>query len=103
MLTPPLVTTASQSAAASPKARVMAALDTLGYDAVDLGPLAEGWRTQRDTAVYVTPYAADAGDPTKGASPASADAVREKVAHAVALLYGLHAIVSLHFAEEEEI
>ncbi|RKT79969.1 hypothetical protein DFJ68_3448 [Terracoccus luteus] len=67
---------------ADAKATVTDALDRLGYDVVDLGPLAEGWRTQRDTAVYVTPYAADAGDPTKGASPASADAVREKVAQA---------------------
>ena len=28
------------------------ALDAIGYDVVDLGPLAEGWRTQRDTAAY---------------------------------------------------
>jgi predicted dinucleotide-binding enzyme len=27
-------------------------LDTLGFDAVDLGPLAEGWRVQRDTPGY---------------------------------------------------
>ena len=32
-------------------------LDELGYDAHDVGPLAEGWRFQRDTAAYVTPYA----------------------------------------------
>jgi predicted dinucleotide-binding enzyme len=27
-------------------------LDDLGFDAVDLGPLAEGWRVQRDTPGY---------------------------------------------------
>ena len=32
-------------------------LDSIGYDAHDAGPLAEGWRYQRDTAAYVTPYA----------------------------------------------
>ena len=29
----------------------------IGYDAFDVGPLAEGWRFQRDTAAYVPPYA----------------------------------------------
>jgi 8-hydroxy-5-deazaflavin:NADPH oxidoreductase len=32
-------------------------LDSIGYDAHDVGPLAEGWRFQRDTAAYVRPYA----------------------------------------------
>src|SRR5206468_4029275 len=32
-------------------------LDSIGYDAHDVGPLAEGWRYQRDTAAYVAPYA----------------------------------------------
>lgn len=32
-------------------------LDSIGYDAHDVGPLAEGWRYQRDTAAYVQPYA----------------------------------------------
>jgi len=41
------------------KARVVRFLDDLGYDALDVGPLAEGWRFQRDTAAYVKPYAAD--------------------------------------------
>ncbi len=35
-------------------------LDSLGYDAHDVGPLAEGWRYQRDTAAYAALYAADA-------------------------------------------
>ncbi len=33
-------------------------LDSIGYDAYDAGPLAEGWRYQRDTAAYVQPYVA---------------------------------------------
>lgn len=31
-------------------------LDSIGYDALDVGPLSEGWRYQRDTSAYVTPY-----------------------------------------------
>ena len=34
-------------------------IDELGFDAVDAGPLAEGWRYQRDTAAYVQRYDAD--------------------------------------------
>lgn len=34
-------------------------LDRIGYDAHDVGPLAEGWRFQRDTAAYASLYAAD--------------------------------------------
>jgi 8-hydroxy-5-deazaflavin:NADPH oxidoreductase len=45
-------------------------LDDLGYDAVDLGPLAEGWRSQPGMPVYGTPYAADPDDWTAGARPA---------------------------------
>jgi len=41
---------------ADAKATVTALLDALGYDAVDAGPLAEGWRYQRDTAAYATLY-----------------------------------------------
>lgn len=31
-------------------------LDAIGYDAHDVGPLAEGWRYQRDTAAYAGLY-----------------------------------------------
>jgi len=31
-------------------------LDTMGYDVVDAGPLAEGWRFQPDTPAYGLPY-----------------------------------------------
>jgi predicted dinucleotide-binding enzyme len=37
---------------ASAKEVVASYLDDLGFDAVDLGPLAEGWRVQRDTPGY---------------------------------------------------
>ncbi|SDZ34291.1 NADPH-dependent F420 reductase [Herbiconiux ginsengi] len=41
------------------KATVTALLDEFGFDAVDAGPLAEGWRYQRDTPAYVTRMTAD--------------------------------------------
>lgn len=44
----------------SAKKQVRDLLDRLGYDAYDVGPLAEGWRYQRDTAAYASIYAADA-------------------------------------------
>lgn len=31
-------------------------LGTLGYDAVDIGALADSWRSEPDTPVYVQPY-----------------------------------------------
>ena len=51
------------------------ALDEIGYDTVDLGPLAQGWRTQPGTAAYGTVYARDESDWTRGAKPAGRDAV----------------------------
>ncbi|GAA2503761.1 NAD(P)-binding domain-containing protein [Streptomyces thermolineatus] len=68
------------------KAAATALLDTLGFDAVDAGPLAEGWRFQRDTPAYVVPYAKNrhgtgisATDP---GAPADADALRTALAAA---------------------
>jgi hypothetical protein len=52
-------------------------LDSLGYDTVDAGPLAENWRTQRESPVYVTPYGTYGELP---GTPASAQAVREALA-----------------------
>lgn len=49
------LTVAGDDAAA--KDEVTAFLDAIGYDAVDLGPLAEGWRVQPGTPVYGPPYA----------------------------------------------
>ncbi|NUU05864.1 NAD(P)-binding domain-containing protein [Leifsonia sp. C5G2] len=37
---------------ADARARVAALIDEFGYDAVDIGGLAEGWRAQRDTPAY---------------------------------------------------
>ncbi|GAA1445707.1 NAD(P)-binding domain-containing protein [Leifsonia poae] len=37
---------------AEAKAAVTALLDDFGFDAVDLGPLSEGWRVQRETPAY---------------------------------------------------
>jgi len=42
---------------AAAKRTVTEFLDAIGYDALDVGPLAEGWRFQRDTAAYATLYA----------------------------------------------
>ncbi|WP_200824251.1 NADPH-dependent F420 reductase [Nonomuraea solani] len=41
---------------AAAKAEVAGLLGLLGYDVVDIGPLAESWRSQPDTPVYVDPY-----------------------------------------------
>jgi predicted dinucleotide-binding enzyme len=59
------------------KTSVTAFLDDIGYDAVDLGPLAEGWRTQRDTAAYAGLYGSfddPAGTPGDAASVRAAAA-----------------------------
>jgi hypothetical protein len=60
---------------AAAKEVVREALDAIGYDTVDLGPLAEGWRTQRDTAAYGSMYAKDPNDWSRGARPADRDVV----------------------------
>ena len=41
------------------KAATTALLDRLGFDAYDVGPLAEGWRYQRDTPAYAVLYTVD--------------------------------------------
>lgn len=72
---------------ADAKAQVTAFLDSIGYDAVDAGPLSEGWRYQRDTAAYGGPYF----DPSKGGDfstpgtgrQATAETVRAALAEAV--------------------
>jgi predicted dinucleotide-binding enzyme len=38
------------------KQQVTAYLDSIGYDAVDAGPLAESWRQEPGTPAYGTPY-----------------------------------------------
>lgn len=51
-------------------------LDSIGYDTVDLGPLREGWRTQRDTEAYGVMYALNPNDWARAATPCDATAVR---------------------------
>ncbi|RKG98311.1 oxidoreductase [Corallococcus carmarthensis] len=41
---------------AEAKAAVSGFLGAIGYDAVDLGPLADSWRSEPTTPVYVLPY-----------------------------------------------
>lgn len=60
------------------KATVTAFLDAIGYDAVDAGPLAEGWRYQRDTAAYAGLYSS--GGFPGVAHPTGPDAVRAALA-----------------------
>jgi 8-hydroxy-5-deazaflavin:NADPH oxidoreductase len=64
---------------AAAKAAVTAFLGSIGYGAVDAGPLAEGWRQQPGTPVYGGAYGSFQ-DP-KG-SPASAGAIRQALAAA---------------------
>jgi len=66
------------------KKAVTALFDDLGYDAYDVGPLAEGWRYQRDTAAYATLY--DGGDgstwPHTQPRQVTADLLTDKLAQA---------------------
>src|SRR4051812_22490464 len=58
-------------------------LDSIGYDAYDAGPLPEGWRYQRDTAAYVTPYFARGGDHRGPGAPVTAARLKERLDAAV--------------------
>jgi predicted dinucleotide-binding enzyme len=58
-------------------------LDEIGYDTVDLGPLAEGWRTQPGTPAYGSMYAVDPADWSAGAIPLGRDGVAAAAAGAV--------------------
>ncbi len=62
------------------KHRLTELLDQIGYDVLDLGPLAVGWRTQRDTAGYALPYAAGPEDWSSGPRCVTADQVAEHTA-----------------------
>jgi 8-hydroxy-5-deazaflavin:NADPH oxidoreductase len=67
---------------ADAKRLVTRLLDDIGYDALDLGPLAEGWRTQHDTPAYGVPYAADPADWSQGPRQVTADELAEAVSRA---------------------
>jgi hypothetical protein len=57
----------------SAKGEVVEFLDSIGYGAVDAGPLAEGWRQQPGTPVYGPPYGTFANEQ---GTPAGADVIR---------------------------
>jgi 8-hydroxy-5-deazaflavin:NADPH oxidoreductase len=61
------------------KATVTAFLDSIGYDAVDAGPLAQGWRQEPGTPVYHSPYGS-LSDET--GTPADANKIRAALAAA---------------------
>ena len=66
------------------KKQVSTLVDELGYDAYDVGPLAEGWRYQRDTAAYASLYAPEgSGWPPPAGRQVTADFLREKLDAAV--------------------
>jgi 8-hydroxy-5-deazaflavin:NADPH oxidoreductase len=73
---------------AAAKAKVTAFLDTIGYDAVDAGGLAESWRFERDMPAYAAPYfskTAGAATPqgfTEEAGSAGAELIRAALAAA---------------------
>lgn len=67
---------------AGAKQTVTTFLDEIGYDTVDAGPLAEGWRFQRDTAAYGTPYTEGWGTADMKARTGDADRVRELLGQA---------------------
>ena len=69
---------------AAAKQTVASFLDDIGYDAYDVGPLAEGWRFQRDTAAYAGLYVDGevTSWPPERARRVDADLLREKLAEA---------------------
>ena len=64
---------------AAAKQAVTELFDSLGYDTVDAGPLAESWRTHPETPVYGAPYGTYGDLP---GTPAGAETVRTAVAEA---------------------
>ena len=71
---------------AAAKQAVTAFFDAIGYDTVDAGPLAEGWRFQRDTPAMAAPYFAQTplpeGQRIPDGAPASAATIRAALAAA---------------------
>ena len=70
---------------AEAKQAAVALLDTIGYDAVDAGPLDEGWRFEPDTPAYGLPYDGSPDGTWSGdtARRVSADEMRAALARAV--------------------
>ncbi|SEO77432.1 NADPH-dependent F420 reductase [Trujillonella endophytica] len=67
---------------AAAKRSVTEFLDAIGYDAHDVGPLAEGWRYQRDTAAYGGVYHAPGTDFPGPGRQATPELLRELLAAA---------------------
>jgi len=67
---------------AGAKATVTAFLDAIGYDTLDAGPLAEGWRYQRDTPAYGVPYFGPDGTAGEAGSPTGVEPLRAALAAA---------------------
>ena len=65
-------------------AAVVALLDALGYDAVQVGPLSESWRFERDMPAYALPYFGQSppGGGIPDAGVAGAEALRAALAAA---------------------
>jgi 8-hydroxy-5-deazaflavin:NADPH oxidoreductase len=61
------------------KSAVTTFLDSIGFGAVDIGPLAEGWRQEPGMPAYGAPYGSFAD---KTGTPADADSVRDALASA---------------------
>ena len=61
------------------KATVTAFLDSIGYDAVDAGALADSWRLEPGTPVYLGPYGSSSDET---GIPASAEKIRAALAAA---------------------
>jgi 8-hydroxy-5-deazaflavin:NADPH oxidoreductase len=68
------------------KAKAAQLLDTLGWDSVDAGSLAQSWRLQPGTPIFLTPYLADpdADFATRLATDPGSPAPVEKIRAALA-------------------
>jgi 8-hydroxy-5-deazaflavin:NADPH oxidoreductase len=64
---------------ADAKAKVTAYLDSIGYDAVDAGPLTQSWRQEPGTPAYGTPYGPFSDE---AGTPASAPRIHADLATA---------------------
>jgi len=64
---------------AEAKRTATAFLDTIGYDAVDIGPLSESWRVEPGQPAYGPPYG---GNGATVSTPAGADVIKAAVAAA---------------------
>ncbi|MCD5355052.1 NADP oxidoreductase, partial [Kineosporia mesophila] len=67
---------------AAAKQTVTGFFDSIGYDTLDAGPLAQGWRFQRDLPAYVTPYVHPEQGFSGPAVPATAKTLEQALAEA---------------------